>query len=45
MMMINCESYKYASKFIDGLILCRRTKTSIRVNANDSCKHARGEKK
>ena len=42
-MMINCESCKYANKFIDGLILCRRTKTPIRVNATDSCKHAKKE--
>ena len=41
--MINCESCKYASKFTNGLILCRRIKTSIRVNATDYCKHAKEE--
>ena len=42
--MINCESCKYANKFTNGLILCKRTKTSIRVNATDSCKYAKEEK-
>ena len=34
---VTCENCDYSEKFVDGLILCRRTKTSHRVSATSTC--------
>ena len=34
---------EYASKLADGLILCRRTKTSQGIGAEYSCRYAKKE--
>jgi hypothetical protein len=34
---ITCESCEYSERYVDGLILCRRTKTSHRVSATSTC--------
>ena len=35
---VTCENCDYSEKFVDGLILCRRTKTSHRVSATSTCR-------
>ena len=34
---VTCESCEYSERYVDGLILCRRTKTSHRVSATSTC--------
>lgn len=34
---VTCENCDYSEKYVDGLILCRRTKTSHRVSATSTC--------
>ena len=34
---VTCEKCDYSEKYTDGLILCRRTKTSHRVSATSTC--------
>ena len=34
---VTCENCDYSEKYVDGLILCRRTKTSHRVSATLTC--------
>ncbi len=34
---VTCENCDYSEKYTDGLILCRRTKTSHRVYATSTC--------
>ncbi len=34
---VTCENCDYSEKYTDGLILCRRTKTSHRVSATSTC--------
>ena len=34
---VTCENCYYSEKYVDGLILCRRTKTSHRVSATSTC--------
>jgi len=34
---VTCDNCDYSEKFADGLILCRRTKTSHRVSATSTC--------
>ena len=34
---VTCENCYYSERFVDGLILCRRTKTSHRVSATSTC--------
>ena len=34
---VTCENCEYSEKYVDGLILCRRTKTSHRVSATSTC--------
>ena len=34
---VTCENCEYSEKYTDGLILCRRTKTSHRVSATSTC--------
>ena len=34
---VTCDNCDYSEKFVDGLILCRRTKTSHRVSATSTC--------
>ena len=41
--IVYCGQCGYAEKYIDGLILCRRTKTSFRVSENATCKKGKEE--
>lgn len=41
--IVYCGQCGYAEKYIDGLILCRRTKTSFRVSKNATCKKGKEE--
>ena len=34
---VTCENCEYSEQYVDGLILCRRTKTSHRVSATSTC--------
>lgn len=34
---VTCDNCEYSEKYVDGLILCRRTKTSHRVSATSTC--------
>ena len=34
---VTCDNCDYSEKYVDGLILCRRTKTSHRVSATSTC--------
>ena len=34
---VTCDNCDYSEKFVGGLILCRRTKTSHRVSATSTC--------
>lgn len=34
---VTCENCEYSEEYVDGLILCRRTKTSHRVSATSTC--------
>ena len=34
---VTCDNCEYSEKYVDGLILCRRTKTSHRVYATSTC--------
>ena len=34
---VTCDNCRYSEKYVDGLILCRRTKTSHRVSATSTC--------
>ena len=34
---VTCKNCDYSEKYTDGLILCRRTKTSHRVSATSTC--------
>ena len=34
---VTCENCEYSERYVDGLILCRRTKTSHRVSATSTC--------
>ena len=34
---VTCENCRYSERYVDGLILCRRTKTSHRVSATSTC--------
>lgn len=34
---VMCGNCEYSERFVDGLILCRRTKTSFRVSATSTC--------
>lgn len=42
---VTCENCDYSEKFVDGLILCRRTKTSHRVSATSTCGKGKREEK
>ena len=34
---VTCDNCDYSEKYVDGLILCRRTKTSHSVSATSTC--------
>ena len=34
---VTCDNCDYSEKYVDGLILCRRTKTAHRVSATSTC--------
>ena len=42
---VTCENCDYSEKFVDGLILCRRTKTSHRVYATSTCGKGKREER
>lgn len=42
---VTCENCDYSEKYVDGLILCRRTKTSHRVSATSTCGKGKREAK
>ena len=42
---VTCENCDYSEKYVDGLILCRRTKTSHRVSATSTCGKGKREVK
>ena len=42
---VTCENCEYSEKYVDGLILCRRTKTSHRVSATSTCEKGKREVK
>lgn len=42
---VTCDNCEYSEKFVDGLILCRRTKTSHRVSASSTCGKGKREVK
>ena len=42
---VTCDNCDYSEKFVDGLILCRRTKTSHRVSATSTCGKGKREAK
>ena len=42
---VTCENCDYSEKYVDGLILCRRTKTSHRVSATSTCGKGKREEK
>lgn len=41
---VTCENCEYSEKYTDGLILCRRTKTSHRVSATSTCGKGKRER-
>lgn len=42
---VTCDNCDYSEKYVDGLILCRRTKTSHRVSATSTCGKGKREEK
>ena len=42
---VTCDNCDYSEKYVDGLILCRRTKTSHRVSATSTCGKGKREER
>lgn len=42
---VTCDNCDYSEKFVDGLILCRRTKTAHRVSTTSTCGKGKREEK